>query len=65
MSRPEDTGSRTVADAADYERWRAKGDPPDEDDELLPRGPRRAPRLGCRCHSRSEEPCDWCSRPAE
>lgn len=56
MPRPEDTGSRDVASAAAYERWRAQGD---EDYEP---SARRSSRSGCRCHSRSEEPCDYCSR---
>ena len=66
VSRPEDTGSRTVADAAAYERWRAKGDPaPDEDERDYETVYRVSPRVlsGCRCHSASEEPCDWCSEP--
>lgn len=33
MTRPEDTGSNTVEDAADYERWRADGDAPDDEVE--------------------------------
>ena len=63
MSRPEDTGSRTVEDAASYERWRSKGDEdggPDYDER-----PARQRSQGCTCNSRSLEPCDWCSEPAE
>ena len=51
MNRPEDTGSRTVADAASYE------------DDAPRRSRSRADR--CRCHSASEEPCDYCTREYE
>lgn len=61
MPRPEDTGSRDVASAAAYERWRAQGD---EDYEPEPRRGRSSWSGGCRCHSRSEEPCDYCSQEA-
>ena len=64
MSGPrEDTGSRTPEDAERFERWRARTyDPPDDDagmDEYEPRARGR----GCRCHSRSEEPYEYCSGP--
>jgi hypothetical protein len=67
VSGPEDTGSNTVRDAELFERWRAKNYEPDDRDEDEPRPQRRGLNWsgGCRCHSASEEPCDWCSRPAE
>lgn len=61
MSGREDTGSNDVAGAAAFERWRARNyGGPDDDTPMRYSG---RPRLtGCRCHSRSEEPCEWCSR---
>lgn len=60
MSGPEDNGSHTVADAARFERWRSRNYDPPEDGEGDPPSRRRA-RVGCRCHSASETPCDHCS----
>lgn len=64
----EDAGSRTVEDAARFERWRSKHYDPPADGDPRP-GPRyymgtRVPTR-CTCHSRSEEPCDFCSWPGE
>ena len=64
MNSPEDTGSRTPRDAEAFERWRARNyDAPDEDERPTRRRGLRWD--GCRCHSASEEPCDWCSRPGD
>ena len=60
-NRPEDTGSRTVADAASYERWR--GEDHGYEDDAPRRSRARADR--CRCHGASEEPCDYCTREME
>jgi hypothetical protein len=62
-NRPEDTGSRTVADAASYERWRSRGEDHGYEDDAPRRSRSRADR--CRCHSASEEPCDYCTREYE
>ena len=64
MSRPEDRGSHDVASAAAYERWRSQDDAPDHD-EGYSRSSRARARDYCRCHSASEEPCDYCSREPE
>jgi hypothetical protein len=67
----EDTGSRTPADAARFERWRAKhDDPPADDDEGIYVGRTRY-HMGyrvpthCTCNARSEEPCSYCSWPGD
>lgn len=58
---PEDTHSNDVSGAEAFERWRARNyDAPDDDTPMRFNGRRRLD--GCRCHSRSMEPCDWCTR---
>jgi hypothetical protein len=69
VSGTEDTGSRSVSDAAAFERYRARNyDPPEDDGEQLADGPPQ-PRYvrgyrvptRCTCNARSEEPCDFCA----
>lgn len=65
MTQPEDTGSNTPEDARRYEEWRARHyDDHDEGGPRRTRG-RSLKARGCRCHSASEEPCDYCSAPPE
>lgn len=62
MTGPEDTGSRTVEDAARFERWRARNyDVPVEAGSDTYRRCRPRKPQGCRCHSASETPCDHCA----
>ncbi len=64
MTPPEDTGSNTPEDARRYEEWRARHyDEAMDHDEAM--GGRSFRARGCRCHSASEEPCDYCSAPPE